>query len=272
MLRLIVLLFSIIQISACYAQGDSLEWKELRQFEIGKNEVWNVDILQNVYLTKKNLLKKYDSTGVLKFSQSIRSVGRLSGIEPLNFMKILVFSDEQQSVCWLDNTLTLGDKCLDLNEMNFKYAYKVAVSGQPDKLWIVDQVNWQLRLVTTSNSNQTQEVKNLKGVTEIQEVTKMMEYGNELFLLDKNIGIYRFDLYGALLEHIPVEGGEDLGFWNGHLLYLKNDQMHVIDLKNALQSSFSLPVKGIKEFRISDKLFYLRTEQKVINYRVSLAN
>ncbi|TNF46997.1 MAG: hypothetical protein EP305_09205 [Bacteroidetes bacterium] len=258
--------------SILFSQSDSLTWKEIRSFELGKSETWNVDILQNVYLTKKNLLKKYDSVGVMKFSQSFRSVGRISAIEPVNFMKVLVFSEEQQSVCWLDNTLTLGNDCIDLSDLGFDYAMKVAVSGQPDKIWIIDQLNLKLRLVPAHNSAQFQEIKNLNGIAGIVEAAKIMEYNNELFLLDRSTGIYRFDLYGSLIEHIKNEEVEDIGFWNGHLLLLKNDQLQTIDLSNGLTAEIGLPIKGVKEFRISDKLFYLRTEEKVINYRVSLAD
>lgn len=253
-----------------FCQTDSLTWKEIRSFELGKNETWNVDILQNVYLTKKNLLKKYDSVGVMKFSQSFRSVGRISAIEPVNFMKLLVFSEEQQSVCWLDNTLTLGNDCIDLTELGFDYAMKVAVSGQPDKIWIIDQLNLKLRLVPAYNSSQFQEIKNLNGIAGIVEADKIMECYNELFLLDRSTGIYRFDLYGTLIEHIKIEDVEDIGGWNEHLLLLKNDELQSIDLSNGITAKIYLPLKGVKEFRISDKQIYLRTEEKVINYRVSL--
>lgn len=262
-------LFLIIT-SILYCQSDSLTWKEIRSFELGKNETWNVDILQNVYLTKKNLLKKYDSVGVMKFSQSFRSVGRISAIEPVNFMKVLVFSEEQQSVCWLDNTLTLGNDCIDLNDLGFDNAMKVAVSGQPDKIWIIDQLNLKLRLVPAYNSSQYQEITNLNGIAGIVEANKMIEYNNELFLLDRSTGIYRFDLYGSLIEHIEYQGIEDIGFWNGHLLLLKKDQLFTIDLLNGITAMIDLPIKDVKEFRVSDKLIYLRTEEKVINYRISL--
>ena len=258
--------------SMLFCQSDSLTWKEIRSFELGKNEAWNVDILQNVYLTKKNLLKKYDSVGVMKFSQSFRSVGRISAIEPVNFMKLLVFSEEQQSVCWLDNTLTLGNDCIDLTELGFDYAMKVAVSGQPDKIWIIDQLNLKLRLVPAHNSSQYQEITNLNGIAGIAEANKIMECNNELFLLDRSNGIYRFDLYGTLIEHIKNEEVKDIGVWNGHLLLLKNDELQTIDLSNGFTAEIDLPLKGVKEFRISDKQIYLRTEEKVINYRVSLAD
>ncbi|NDA98935.1 MAG: hypothetical protein EBY31_07010, partial [Flavobacteriia bacterium] len=61
--------------------------------------VWNIDELQNVYLIQGNTLIKCDSSGKQLFSQSIKSIGNVAQIEPINALKIAVFSEEQQSIC-----------------------------------------------------------------------------------------------------------------------------------------------------------------------------
>ncbi|NBR57418.1 MAG: hypothetical protein EBU05_10385, partial [Chitinophagia bacterium] len=73
--------------------------------------VWNVDELQNLYLIQGNTLIKFDSSGKQLFSQSIKSIGNVAQIEPINALKIAVFSEEQQSICLFDNTLTLNGEC-----------------------------------------------------------------------------------------------------------------------------------------------------------------
>ena len=139
-----------------FAQSDSLHqsaWKALHEWEIGDDEIWTTDVLGNVLLTKKNLIQKYDSAGVLKYSQSIRSFGRLQDIQAVNSMKIVAFSEEQQTICLLDNTLTLSENCLELADFNignaFKYLWRAGLKDEAKTIqdlekaifYIKDEIN-----------------------------------------------------------------------------------------------------------------------------------
>lgn len=271
-MKLFLNILSLFLSFEIYSQLDSIVWIENYQKEIGKNEIWNADLLGNLIITKKNSIEKYDSSGILKFSQSIRSIGKVKQIEPVNAMKTFVFSETQQSLCVLDNTLTLREKCLDLSEYEIDLATHISASGQSDRVWILDQLNSRLLALNLGATGSHQEIKNLAGILDINSVSQIEEFNNALYLLDDNKGIYHFDLYGSLIEFYPLEKCDQIFVSdNGIILALCSGQMSYMSPESKKWNKFNIPLKDVLEFTRSGNTFFFRTENKVINYRLSLA-
>ena len=117
---------------------------ELLKFCTIKNKLisaWNIDQLNNVYVAEGSTLNKYNSDGNLIFSQSIKSIGEISSIDILNPMKIGVFSKEQQKICFIDNTLTLINECIDLSSRNLGFVNKIYPSNRQNIIWLWDSNN-----------------------------------------------------------------------------------------------------------------------------------
>lgn len=241
-------------------------WKPMGEYAIGKNEVWSTDILGNVYVTNRKAIDKYDSTGIQKFSQSVKSFGKVAEIRPVNTMKLVLFSEDQQILCWMDNTLTLGEECIDLSKFDIGLATHVAASGQPDKLWVVDQLNSKLLLLDLGRSNQSQEIKNLKGILNMSDVQGISEVNNELFLLDNKGVIYRFDLYGSLIGSYEFEGVKGFAVKDDALVVLTENTLLINHLSDEHKTNISVPIGAVDEFRISGSYFYFRTENKILKY------
>ncbi len=268
-MRLLVVILVMI-VTPVVGQEKSIVWTKGISVELGENEVWNVDLLKNIILTRRNVIEKYDSSGVLKFSQSIRSIGKLAELEPLNFMKIYAFSEEQQVLCVFDNTLTLSEKCLDLSEFGIGMAIHIASSIQPDRVWVLDQLNSRLLSVKTGRTANSQEVKNLGGILNIQSISGITEFNNELYLTDYEKGVYRFDLYGSLIDFYPVESCDQLLVIDGNMLTLCSGKLTMLELNSGKSTEIELPLSNIKSFRALGNNFWFHSENKVINYRLSL--
>lgn len=251
---------------------DSIEWIKNGEYSIGQNDVWSVDVLGNVYITKNKVLQKFDSSGVLKFSQSIKSFGRIKEIQFINTMKLVTFSEEQQTVCVLDNTLTLIDECLDLSNYDIGNASHFAVSGQPDKLWVVDLLNSKLLLLSLNGTNQFQEIKNLTGILNLYQIEAIKEIENHLFLLDSKGDIYEFDLYGSLINVHKFGFFKSFTVKDESFVLLLNDQLNIRHLNKSSNEFIKLPTNGINDFKLSGKFFYFRTENKILKYSLRLHN
>lgn len=267
-----VILFFLIVVCAQMTNaqpGDpdlSKFWKLEGEYAIGKNEVWSTDILGNVYMTDRKVIEKYDSTGIQKFSQSVKSFGKVTEIRPVNTMKLILLSEDQQILCWMDNTLTLGEECIDLSKFDIGLATHIAASGQPEKLWVVDQLNSKLLLLDLGRSNQSQEIKNLKGILNMAEVKGISEVNNELFLLDNNGVIYRFDLYGSLIGEYQFDGVKGYAVKEDALIVLTDSSLMIKHFSDDHKSIISVPIGAVDEFRISGSYFYFRTENKILKY------
>lgn len=245
-------------------------WSKLNSYSIGKDEKWAVDVIGNIYLTNKKVIEKYDSTGQKKFTQSIKSLGKIEKIDPVNTMKILVYSEDQQQFCVLDNTLTLTEKCIDFNEFNVGNSIEVSVSGQPDKLWVVDQVNSTLSLLSLSGTMQNQEVKNLSGLLNINSLSALFEKDNNLYLADTSGMIYQFDLYGSLLNTFRNKAFLDIEILNETFLLLYEDKLVLLNKNGEFLEEIILPESGIKSFELTNNVFHFQTDNKLSTYRLNL--
>jgi len=247
---------------------DSLAWHFCGEIPIGQDDKWSVDVLENVYVVSDKNLTKYDSTMKVRFTQSIKSLGRLSACEPMNTMKVIAFSEEQQSVCLLDNTLTLSEACIDLSLYDVFNATQIAVSSQPDKLWVFDQLNSRLLLLSLGAVKQSQEVGNMQGITGIGEIVKMEENQNELYISDRSGQLFVFDVYGTLKWVMNKSEMTDFTVKDGYLVRIIGNKIVIHNGEEEMLNPRNLPIVGIKELHISSEYYYFRTADKILKYSV----
>ena len=229
--------------------------------------IWNIDELQNVYLIQGSTLIKCDSSGKQLFSQSIKSIGNVAQIEPINALKIAVFSEEQQSICLFDNTLTLNGECNYLDKFGIRNAKLIARSNRPNLFWIYDQFNSTLLLVDIISNKTIQKIDNIKGLIlkgeEENEVEKIQEYNNHLYLIDSKETIYEFDqlmtLSGELKKH-----SNKLSFWEDQLIEIEKNTTWITTLINKEIKIYTNPDNKHIDLKIKGKFLYMSTENKIL--------
>jgi len=264
--------------NSVFAQDSTAyEWKKVRSYSIDSNEVWSVDNLENVYISHETAINKYDTAGVLKFSQSIKSLGRMTELIPVNSMKLVHFSEDQQTLCYLDNTLTLSHDCIELADKEIINARLISSSYRSDMLWVYDDVNSQLTLMPMiEGQQQRQDILNVKGLLGINQVDQIMEKYGVLNVLDKSKGIYTLDAYGTLLGFEEVENvlcmdrdrsGSDVTY------LLTNEELIVKTITNRdqpIEFKYKLPISDIVEFYVIDSSVFFRTSKYVHKFKLEL--
>ncbi len=246
----------------------SYNWKEIKSFDIKEEGEWTVDAFENVYISTRGTINKYDRNGKLIFSQSIKSLGRMTELVLINTMKLVHFSEEQQTLCYFDNTLSEMDDCIELADHEIVNAFLISASSQPNKIWVLDNFNSTLNFLSLDRTIQSQRIINLKGILNLQHITQMIEYGNSLYLLDDEKGIYQFDLYGSLIQHIPQSNVKQIAI-TGSTLYLLTEN-HFILYALEFNESFTidLPIEDIIEVKEINQFFFLRTKEKVYKFKL----
>jgi hypothetical protein len=251
------------------AQDTISKWTLLNEYSLETDAIWTTDILENIYVVHNRTITKFDSTGVKKFSQSIKSIGQVKEIIPINTMKLVLFSEEQQVLCLLDNTLTMSENLIDLSEYGIVNASLATTSSQPEKIWILDQLNSRLLLLDLSGKMQFQEVRNLKGMLNLTEISSMVESNNHLFLIGSG-KFYEFDIYGTLLNELEF-GNSSTGALEcvpaGERFYwILRDELIGQDLDGGNEQGVKLPVKQIVELKKAGDIYYFRTADKILKY------
>lgn len=256
-MRISISAFLFFNFFLCVSQG--MTWTLVQTFPIQKGEIWTVDGLGNVITVRKDQLSKYSPNGKLLFDQSQKSLGRLNKIEPINTLKFVAFSEQQQTICFFDNSLTMMDKCIELGDYGVFNATQFTTSGQSDKLWVFDQVNSTLFLLVLNRLNQDQSIKNLMGILDAQNIVQMIEMQNKLFFVDSLKGVFVFDLYGTLLERINSTGVKWVQSKGDNLLMLIEGVLVIYDLKTGATTEIKLPDGSYDEFKFDENSVYLKS-------------
>jgi len=174
-------------------------WKKIYELPIDSGAVWSVDQSQQLYLYQNKSLSKWNKSGSKLLEQSIKQIGDIQSIDANNLLKIAVFSENQQQLCFLDNALALENDCISLGDYEQEWATVCCASNQTDRFWVFDQINSELSLLSTQ-SQQRQIVQNVKDITGLSTVVRMIEESNFLYLIDVTNKVAQFDIYGTLIN------------------------------------------------------------------------
>ncbi len=236
-------------------------------YDLPPNARWNVNGRGDVvHIFDGEMVMKTVDGRTLK--QSLKFLGDIEQFEVVNSLKYLVFSFEQQMICFFDNSLSNMDDCIDLDELGFNQVTKVTISSQSDKLWIYDDINSVLSLFSMATQLQSQSVQNLKGMLNIKEVSGIVEYNNRLMVIDRTSGIYIFDQYGTFLQFLPIDNVTHLEVLDKHILILQNQEMFEakIHLDGSVEK-ISLGLDNVKEFHFNGESLFVQRGNKIEKYR-----
>ena len=242
-------------------QDKSFDFKET----IGN---WTIDNLGNLIVQQGNTLVKIDTTGKQVFTQSIKSLGEISQITTINSMKVVMFSEEQQCICLLDNTLTINGKCKYLEDYGLRNAKFIATSNRPNLIWIFDQFNSTIFLIDIIKDKIIQKVENFAGLAGIKsEITSMEEYNNKLYLQDATT-IFEFDQMLSWSNSFTKQASSNafwlnyiVGFDNNSLIY-KSIAINEIEIKELVFSD------SYNQLKVNGNDFYFSGDKKITKFKV----
>ncbi len=247
-----------------FGQNKMKEWNEIRTISAESISCWNVDAFNQLLIANQSTLTKYAVSGSVLYKISNKSLGEIQQIIPITPLKILLFSETQQQICFVDNTLTLVNDCIDLSEYEIEYASHIARSERGDKLWVFDQINSRILLIELNQKGKiVQEIRNAKGLMNMEQMVEMIEFDSKLFLLDSSKKITVIDLYGSLIDQRDSKTNSicssDNIFWNTSSSHLFSEE------RNGTSTTFSLlPPFEVDDFRVINNQFYFE-ENNIIH-------
>ncbi len=266
----IFLIFVFLLLFSLNYSFSQLNYKIIKDYNFDNAiDIWNVDNLGNLYVIQNNSINKFDTSGKQTYSQSIKAIGRISEIEPINAMKLVLFSEEQQRICLMDNTLTLNVDCQSFEEFDVKNAKLIATSNRPNLIWVLDEYRSTILLIDIVNQKIIQKVENMKGIlNEAAEFVDLIEKDNFLYVTTSNGKVYQFD-------QMLSETGMQLDYFSQistskdqQAYYLKNNQLYSLNLSTSEIQSIDFPEKNVFDFKIQGDFLYFRSERIISKYSV----
>jgi len=175
----------------------------------GEYAAFTVDNLGNIYvLTKANQLKKLSPNGdSLAIFNDVRRFGKASFVDVTNPLKIVVYYREFTMIIELDRYLNIVNT-IDLRKLNILQAKAVGL-GYDNNVWVYDELDAKLKRIADDGSlvDQTTDFRQMFDPT--PDPTVLRDQGGYVYLYDTAKGVYIFDHYGALKNHLALPGWKD---------------------------------------------------------------
>ena len=242
-------------------------WKLDGNYSQSDIKAWDIDPVGNLIVSAHGKLYKLDADFNVLFTQSKNSLGDITKIDARHSLKTLLFSEDQQMLKFIDNTLTFQDGGTDLAVLDVGFASLVCYSDQSKQFWVYDEQNSRLiRFKDFSSSVKSTEISNLSSITKQHSPTSIEENQNQLFLFYKGDGIFIFDYYGSLLQKIDDSLAQKVHPTENYIYILRNNVMFKVDRKTGEEQSITLPIEGIIDFRIFENVVYFKVEKGIMKF------
>ncbi len=225
---------------------------------------FTTDNLKNIYtVTTENQVVKYDSTGLLLHSYNNKSLGQPTSLDVSNPMKLLLYYKDFSTIVWLDNTLSEIAET-QLSPIGIIQS-PVACLSQDGNFWVYDEADQRLKKIN-SQLEVMHESPTMQSISDKPIQTfLMMEENQQLFVSDSSQGVFVFDQFGNFLNKIPVKRITYFQVENNQLIYKKNNQAHIYQLKTMEEYSIELPDSAM-QLQIDSHRIYLMQKEQIVVY------
>lgn len=269
MLRFIFSFFCILHFSFAYSQQQI--WKELWSLEIDPMAIWDIDPIQQSIIYQNQSIQKRDAKGQMMLQESFKSLGTIQKIDAQNPLKITLFSEDQQRICFLDNALALQGTCINLSDLNVSLAASMSASIQTDRIWIYDEPNSKIELITLRNG-QGQQVQNVKGLLDMKSIVNMQEIDNRLYLFDEINQVAWFDQFGNFIDVATLPSNKPVYPIQDYFLVAEGKTIQTLDINSTVVSVFftgdSLLDSDIVKLEVAGDRLYIQTQKKLWCFRM----
>jgi hypothetical protein len=212
---------------------------------------FTVDNLGNIYvLSRDNQLKKLSPSGdSLAVFNDVRRFGKVSTVDVTNPLKIVVYYREFTMIIELDRFLNIVNT-IDLRKLNILQAKAVGLAYD-NNVWVYDELDAKLKRIGDDGSlvDQTTDFRQLFDSTPDPSILR--DQGGFVYLYDTARGVYIFDHYGGLKNHIALPGWKDFDVLDKNMLgrddhsFLRYQQ-GTLDVQEEPIPSYALDARQIR--------------------------
>jgi len=231
---------------------------------------WTIDGQNNLLVVSENNIQKKAINGEQRFNQTFKSLGNIQSILPINAMKILLFSELQQSVAIVDNTLSQQGDIIDLGELGFSNVVFVCASNRPNLIWVFDQFRSSLNLVDFQKSQILQTIQNVENTG--NSILELKEYQDNLYVLFSDGTMNRYDFLLNFSGSYSLGSCQKFGFWNQQIVCLDANATSLrfipVDMRASERKADLKIDRSIFSFIIQGNLLGIQKGEEISIYSI----
>ncbi len=257
-------LFVVFYAFSCFSQNTKIVVAKINTINVNADVYIGYDVLQNYYYTKDNILFKQNGDQILTYMNV--SLGKITKVDILNPLKIVVFYEDFNTVVFLDNQLNEKQKILfsDLKQPLVSHNIGLATKNS---IWIFDSIIQKIGLYDYEQNKWN-------------SITQPLSYNiqwyqsnfNNFMWTDNKFNCFTIDIFGKIknLGLIPRQGSI-LIISNKNYFFHNNGQLYYNYFNdNKLQIKIEIEEKSFDNFSYQNQILSIFTGKEIINYKIQL--
>jgi len=262
-MKKIICLLTIFLCGISFAQNQKLIPIKTDSIAIEADAFVGFDGYHNCFYLKNNVLFKKTESALLQYQNL--SLGKISKVDILNPLKVVVFYEAFNSVIVLDNQLNEIQK-VDFSVLEIPVvASAVGVSGQ-NKLWVFNSMNQQLALYDL-NSNLYQNI----GIPITDGIMDYQSDFNYFQWIDKQNNWMVCTIYGRTFSNGTVATGSNVQLLSDDkIMFFKDNRWFLNDKNTDKTYEIQIVEKSFKKMYYKDQILSIFTNQGITNYKITI--
>ncbi len=257
----------ILSVSASELRAQEITF--LDSFAVEGSEIV-VDKMGYLYSIEIERIIKYSPKGDSMFHYSNKLLGEIDQLDVSLALRPLIFYKSSNQIIVTDNTLSEQiDQTIPLEQLDWQQVTRIASSFNDNKVWLYDQSNFELLLVSRQLEIEQRSGNLLQiiGLDSIQ-ARQIKEYQSKVYLNNPKTGIHVFDVFGTYYNTIHLMGMDDFELYNNFIVAFKNDSIHFYNTILFTEKVIPTPLSDFDSIAVQNALIYILKKGKVYRYRI----
>ncbi len=224
------------------------------------------DAFGNTYFIENNVLHKENTTDSKTYKNI--QLGKITSVDILNPLKIVLFYEDFNSAVLLDNQLN-ETKIINFSDNPIAISAQSASTAAQNRLWVFNDLNQQIGLVNYLNN----EYKTLAVPLKNSILYSQTDF-NVFYWIDQEYNWYSCDLFGKVKWLEKVEPFDQIQFLNDHqFIYKKSNKLYLKPIdkqKKETITTIEISEKSFENFYYKDQFLSIFTSSEKTNYKIIL--
>ncbi len=225
-----------------------------------------IDSYKNTYFIKDRVINKQGPDG--NFLYNDLQLGKITSVDIINPLKVVVFFQDTNTVVLLDNKLSEIQR-INFNNLPQFLNVSTATNAGSNSLWLFNVDTQQLELYNYGSKLQTVVSQPFPG-----KLLSQASNFNYCFILTEK-KLRAFNIYGSLLNEITSEGYDRIIQQNENLIALRENKLFYIPdfpkHNNTVEhktTALKLPEITIKDLQLTNEFLYIYDGENLLTFKL----
>lgn len=227
-----------------------------------------IDNYKNSYFIKDRVINKQGPDGNFLFNDL--QLGRITSVDIINPLKVVVFFQDTNTVVMLDNKLNEIER-INFNNLPQFMNVSTATNAGNNNLWLFNVDTQQLELYNYGAKLQTVVSQPFPG-----KLLSQASNFNYCFALTEN-KLRAFNIYGSILNEIDSEAYEKIIQQNENLIALRENCLYYlphfaqpnVEISQGT-TKLEIPEMEIKDLQLSNDILYIYDGKYLHTFKLTI--